>query len=134
MPVGGPHAPGAAVLDGDPLPASAPSWAASPQVRTVGRRVSGFTELEVHVRFKLAWIQFIGISALIPHTAERVRGAYCVGDRHPFPLIPAIVHGAHRRRGWISAIERDGNGYRYYYNGGKFLMDLPQFGSICRKD
>ena len=30
--------------------------------------------------------------------------------------------------------ERVGNGYRYYYNGGKFLMDLPQFGSICHKD
>ena len=30
--------------------------------------------------------------------------------------------------------ERVGNGYRYYYNGGKLSMVLPLCGSICHKD
>jgi len=30
--------------------------------------------------------------------------------------------------------ERVGDGYRYYYNGGKLSIDLPLCGSICHKD
>lgn len=59
---------------------------------------------------------------------------YCAGDRHPFPLVPAIVHWSTSETSPDIPDPSVGNGYRYYCNGGKLSMDLPLCGSICHKD
>ena len=50
---------------------------------------------------------------------------YCADDRHPFPLVPAIVHGRIGDVAGYLRSERIDDGYRYYYNSSRLPMNLP---------